>query len=158
MAPLSDRRLKCYIAASAAIAVVGLVLYLVGRGKYDSLEFWSIYRVSTGGVGLMMVIFGLIWLFLCLLNFLTKFFDISTRMEADKFVISMVLILVAVGGLLMLALPKLPQKGLDQLPQNSEQRAKVVRKERNFRVLVTGVVLCCGIAAASIPCRRFLMK
>lgn len=137
--------------------ILGFVLYvLFGRSEYNAAEFWSIYKVATGGTGLMMSIFGAIWLLLCLLHIFTNFFDTSTRMDADKFVFSMIIIIVVVGGLLLLALPRLPQTSLEKLPK-AEQRAQVQRMEKNFRVLVTGIVACCGIAAASIPCRRFLM-
>jgi heme/copper-type cytochrome/quinol oxidase subunit 4 len=155
---LSGKKLKYCIVASAAITIFGFILFIIfGRVEYKAAEFWSIYKVASGGTGLMLAIFGAIWLLLCLLHLLTNFFDTSARMDADKFVFSMIIIIVVVGGLLLLTLPKLPEMSLDKLPKDAERRAKIQRMESNFRVLVAGVVACCGIAAASIPCRRFLM-
>lgn len=155
---MSRQKLKCHIAASAAVTVFGFALHILfGRIEYAPAEFWSIYKVATGGTGIMITIFGVIWLLLCLLHLLTNFFDTSTRMDADKFVFSMIIILLIVGALLLLALPRLPLTSLEDLPKEAKRRAQVQRMEKNFRALVTGIVACCGIAAASIPYRRFFM-
>jgi len=156
MKDLSDRQMNVFIVTGAITAILGLVLFLVFRGPYERTEFWSIYRVATSGAGLMMLIFGIAWLLLGLAHRHSNFFDLSAKLEADKFAISLIAIGIVVVVALVIVLPKLPRTEPGKIRGNAEQKAKVLRVERNFRMLVTIVVLASGAAVASVPFRRFL--
>jgi UDP-N-acetylmuramyl pentapeptide phosphotransferase/UDP-N-acetylglucosamine-1-phosphate transferase len=158
MADFSPKHMKLGATIGGIVAVVGLVLYVVFRGDYIQQEFWSIYKVATSGAGLMMLIFGALWMVLSLVLLSTRIFDDNARIDADKLVITIVAVGIAVVIALVCTLPRLPSTPTNKLPSNKKQRDRIVRTERGFRTAVSFVVIACGLVVISGPCMRFMKK
>ncbi len=158
MTQLSQKELKGITTLGAVIAVVGLVLFVVFRGAYQPQEFWSIYKVAASGTGLMMLIFGLFWTGLGLIHLKTRVFDEGRKMDADRLVILIAAVGAAVVVALLVTLPKLPSTPTNKLPADQKQRVTLVTRERGFKAVVTGIIVACGFAVLSGPCRRFMRR
>ena len=158
MSHLSKKELTLFAVLGAVTTIIGLILFVVFRGDYMQQEFWSIYKVAASGTGLMMLIFGMLWMLLGLLNLKTRIFDSNAKMDADKLVIIVIAVGIAVALTLVLTIPRLPHTPTNKLPADPKRRATIGKVGRGFRGAVSGIVIACGVVMLSGPWMRFIKK
>lgn len=156
MNTFTDRQLTRTLMTGIGAFVAGLTMFLLAQIPHDPEGFWNPYITAMGGSGLMALLFGVIWVALALAHRYSNFFDLDRKLDADKFMLTIVIITVAVLLLLFIIMPRLPSTPLSQLPTNPQSRTMAITVRRNFKLLVAAAIVLAGIAVASVPTRRFL--
>ncbi|MDA0989759.1 MAG: hypothetical protein O3A51_03310 [Verrucomicrobia bacterium] len=156
MARFTQNELKRMLLASGLVAAFGLILFLCTRSAVDPSNFWEPYVVGGRATGIMSMVFGGIWFTLALIHKQTHVFDLDRKLDADKFSIALITIVIVAAALLVILLPRLPTTPISKLPADPKQRSHVLRIERNFKLLVSFAVILSGVAVSSVPSRRFM--
>jgi hypothetical protein len=141
------------------IATVAGVILLIGVGIAGvETGFWVAYSDGSRVAGFLLIGFGLAWATLSAVTSRTKFFSLGTRMDADKFGITLAVMLGVAVLIIALLQPHLPRSDVAKLPPDPARRERTLRVESNFRVYVSMSVLLAGVALASIPAIRFFKR
>ena len=159
MAAFSETDLRKYEIAGIVLACAGLVMVLCGGYPYDPDGFWSCYLKGIKWGGWVVIAIGLMVFGLAAAHLRSNFFNKSSSIDGDQFVIYLVIIAVVCGLISYLVrkyVPGITPEQLAQIPP--DVREKAYKMDLNFRIFVYACVFFTGMTIASIQGIRFFRR
>jgi len=142
-----------------AVAAAGLVGMLVGVIPLREHSYWVGYFKGMRGAGALALFFGLAVAGLAAAHLYTHFFDLKRRMSANKFGISIAVVIIVTGLLAVTVPSELPTTSKERLlKQDPKMRAKTVHDEKRLKRMTAAMILVAGGVIAFYPSRRFFRR
>lgn len=143
-----------------AVAALGLISVLVGLVPLREHSYWVGYSEGMREGGALAIFFGLVLAGLAAAHQYTHFFDLKRRMPANRFAISLAIILVITGASAAIVTAKLPTTPESTLKRMTDrkQREKRIHDERLIKQMAAAMILVAGSVIAFYPTRRFFRR
>lgn len=106
----------------------------------------------------MMMLVGVALTTLSAAHARTRFFALDAPISADRLVLSWVIILLSMGFVMYLVIPRLPETPLQALPPDPASREKILTMEHHFRIVVGCFLAVASACLAAVPGIRFFRK
>jgi len=134
-------------------------LFIYTSAHYNQESYWQdyfkAYRWASGAA----LIAGALWLVFALLKARTNFFDLDRKIDSDEFNTALAVVIIAVIVALSFALMKMPSMVPKEMAgTDSPDRTRLVKLDRNLKILVSSVIILGGLIVLSAPLRRLRRK
>ncbi|MDD4872558.1 MAG: hypothetical protein PHR77_18565 [Kiritimatiellae bacterium] len=141
------------------VCVLALSGFIFTAIPAEAQSRWVDYFRAYHNVSGAALVAGVLWFVLALLKSRTNFFSVDQKIGSDEFNISMAMVIIATAVVLFLALSNLPsiQPPL-QTQMDPVERAKLVKKDKGLKALVSFAVIFTGLMVVSVPVRRYFKR